>query len=412
MNDKKYWVWLQNCVGYATDFAEILDHFGSPEAVFRASTDELMECRYVSRRKALQKKIAEHDIKHAEEIVQTCSKHNIHIVTYDSDEYPCALRGIINPPMILYVRGDVDCLSADFTVAVIGSRTPCKYGEESARKIVSGLVSDYNAVIVSGGALGIDSVSHLSAINRNGKTVLVMGCGHGDGYLPENSELRKSVFMHGGALVSEYPPYFSPYQGSFPDRNRIISGLSRAVVIVEAAERSGTFSTARHAMKQNRSVYVLPGDIDSGNFAGSNQLITEGATPIFSADDVVAELVGIKRKRESVLVKSNTPFSNIGEASEYSKKNKNKAAKKQRSVHEEKEKAADAEKNIEKVKKNLPETISKNAETVYNLMSDGKCTLDELVSSSELLPAKILAALTELELEGIAEKTADAYRLL
>ena len=96
----------------------------------------------------------------------------------------------------------------------------------------------------------------------------------------------------------------------------------------------------------------------------------------------------------------------------YSKKNKNKAAKKQRSVHEEKEKAADAEKNIEKVKKNLPETISKNAETVYNLMSDGKCTLDELVSSSELLPAKILAALTELELEGIAEKTADAYRLL
>ena len=220
--------------------------------------------------------------------MELCSKHGIYIVTPDSKEFPESLKLIGKPPMVLYVRGDIECLNPKLPVAVIGSRTPCKYGEESARKIVTELVGSC-AVIVSGGALGIDSVAHRSAIEAGGKTVLVMGCGHGVGYLPENSDLRKSVYHH-GALVSEYPPYTSVSQGSFPLRNRIISGLSKAVVIIEAAQFSGTFSTAKYAIKQDKPLYVLPGDIDSGNFDGSNQLITEGANPIFSAYDIPSSL--------------------------------------------------------------------------------------------------------------------------
>ncbi len=412
MNDALYWVWLQNCVGYAGQFKELMEHFGTPEAIFRASSESLSDFEYLKRRKSLRERIEKHDLSDAEETVRICRKHSIRIITYACDKYPALLREIPDPPMILYVRGNVDCLSDGLHIAVIGSRTPSVYGEESARNIVSGLVADYGVVTVSGGALGIDSIAHLTTIDNAGKTVLVMGCGHGDGYLPENSELRKKVFSHCGALVSEYPPLHSPTQGSFPQRNRIISGLSKAVVIIEAAEYSGTFSTAKHSQKQGRELFVLPGDIQSGNFTGSNQLITEGAKAVFSADDIASHFDGVKRKNIHDGIKTNNPFDKIDEQSAFSKKSstKKRIKKSDKSVNASSDEKS--EKNIENVKKNLPETISKNAEIVYNLMSDGKCTLDELTNSCELLPAKILAALTELELEGFAEKTADAYRML
>ncbi len=407
MENKVFWVWLQRRVGFAGEYKEIINHFGTPEAVYNATEYELKELAFTKRRKALSEKLLNHDLSEAEKTVEICRKHNIHIITPDCEIFPEALKNISNPPMVIYVRGDLDCLNAECTVAVIGSRTPSKYGEESARKIVTDLVKT-SAVIVSGGALGIDSVAHSSAIEGGGKTLLVMGCGHGDGYLPENSELRKNVFHH-GALISEYPPYTQVYQGSFPLRNRIISALSKAVVIIEAAQYSGTFSTAKHAMKQGKPLYVLPGDIQSGNFAGSNQLITEGATPIFSAEDIISSFDGRKKRRDTSALKTNAPFEKINEPSRFSKKNKSKRVTRPACNGSVSEKE---EKNIENEKKNLPETISKNAEIVYNLMSDGKCTLDELTNSSELLPAKILAALTELELEGFITKTADAYRLI
>lgn len=410
MKNKVFWVWLQKRVGFAGDYKEIIEHFGTPEAIYNATEDELKSCDFLKHKKALREKILDGDLSEAEDTVELCNKHRIHIVTPDCEIFPEPLKHIPNPPMVLYVRGDIDYLNAEFPVAVIGSRTPCKYGEESARKIVTELVKS-SAVIVSGGALGIDSVAHASAIDGGGKTLLVMGCGHGDGYLPENSELRKDVYHH-GALISEYPPYTKVYQGSFPLRNRIISGLSKAVVIIEAAQYSGTFSTAKYAMKQGKPLFVLPGDIESGNFAGSNQLITDGATPIFSAKDILSSLNGDKHSREPAILKTNEPFANINEPSEFSKKNKVKRKRKTSEKVTAADKEYKNEKNIEVTVKKLPETISKNAEIVYNLMSDGKCTMDEIANNSELLPAKILAALTELELEGLIRKTADAYSLI
>ena len=406
MNNKVLWVWLQKCVGFAGDYKELIEHFGTPGAVYNATEDELKSCKFLKCKKSLREKLLDGDLSEAEGIVELCNKHHIHIVTPDSEKFPEPLKRIDKPPMVLYVRGDIDCLNAEFPVAVIGSRTPCKYGEESARKIVSGLVES-SAVIVSGGALGIDSVAHTSAIDNSGKTLLVMGCGHGDGYLPENSELRKNVYRH-GALVSEYPPYTQVYQGSFPLRNRIISGLSRAVVIIEAAQYSGTFSTAKHAMKQGKPLFVLPGDIESGNFDGSNQLITEGAAPIFSANDILYSLGMEKKIKETPKLKTDDAFSNVNEPSVFSKKSRSKRVKK---VPEKEVLPKKEEKTEAKIKK-LPETVSKNAEIVYNLISDGKCTTDEIANSSDIPPSRILAALTELELEGVIRKTADAYSLI
>lgn len=409
MENKVFWVWLQNRIGFAREYSDVLACFGSPEAVYNADEEDLCEHEFLCKRKNLREKLLDKDITEAQEKVEICLRHGVHIITPDSEDFPVALRSIPKPPMVLYVRGDVSCLKAELPVAVIGSRTPSKYGEESARKIVADLVKE-SAVIVSGGALGIDSVAHTSAIEAGGRTLLVMGCGHGDGYLPENSELRKSVFHH-GALISEYPPYTQVYQGSFPLRNRIISALSKAVVIIEAAQYSGTFSTAKHAMKQGKRLYVLPGDINSGNFAGSNELITEGATPVFSAEDILSSLEGRKKHKEASVLKTNDPFENINEASEFSKKNRTKRVIKNEKKENDTVKDEEKGKNIVSEFKKLPETISKNAEIVYNLISDGKCTMDEIASFSELLPAKILAALTELELYGIISKVADSYSI-
>ena len=348
-------------------------------------------------------RIKDEDIEKYYDTYDFCRKHRIHIITPDSKFYPEKLLEIENFPLALYVRGDYTCLNAENALGVIGSRTPSQYGEEATETIVSQLC-DNGVLIVSGGALGIDSIAHRTAIECGGKTVLVMGCGHGSGYLPENSALRRRV-AENGALITEYPPYFNVTPGTFPQRNRIISGMTSGVVIAEAAKISGTFSTARHAIKQGRDLFVLPGDIKSGNYEGSNQLITEGAKPVFSAKDIIP-WAKIKKISEP---KTGKPFENIDlEASSYKKRGKKKSSDevKTETIIEKEEKI------IQKNEKITPETISKNAEIVYNIMSDGVCDSDGIIRESGLEVRKVLSALTELEMNGIILKvSSDSYRL-
>ena len=412
MNEALYWLWLQKSIGFAEEYSEMISFFSSVKALYEASDEERKECPQLTRRKKVRERMSEYTLADAEKTVETCKKYGIRILTPADADFPEGLRDIPKAPSAIYVRGDIKCLSSALPIAVIGSRIPSKYGEDCATEVVSGLVKKANAVIISGGALGIDSVAHRTTLKSGGKTVLVLGCGHGINYLPENSDMRKEISRN-GALVTEYPPFTSASPATFPERNRIISGLSKAVVIIEAAERSGTFSTANHAIRQNRKLLVLPGDIESGNFAGSNQLVSEGrATAVFSSEGVLTAIDGEMRKEKYRGPKNNAPFKEIDRDSEYSKKFR--TVKRKKSVKADKNETEEAVQEIktEKTVKNLPETISKNAEIVYNLMSDGKCTMDEIANGSELVPAKILAALTELELEGVIRKTADAYSLI
>lgn len=396
MDNRIYWLWLQNRVGTAYDIEDLISHFGSVNSLYEAGEAELKGCTALSKRPKIRENLLNKDLTECEKIIATCEKYSIHILTPESEAYPKGLSDIRNYPAALFVRGDVSVLSNEFKISVIGSRTPSLYGEEAARKIVSGLVSSKNALIVSGGALGIDSVAHKTALENGGKTVLVMGCGHGARYLSENKELRKAVFQN-GALVTEYPPYTDVGAKTFPERNRIVSAMSKAVVIVEAADRSGTFSTARHAKRQERDLFVLPGDINSGNFEGSNQLLSEGAKPVFSAEDILSHYFPKKYRKKSVLIKDGEPFSGIEEESSFSKNAGKKREKKNQNSETEKK----TEEITENIIKNLPETISKNAVIVYNIMSDGVLSLDEIARKSFLETRKVLAALTELELEGI-----------
>ncbi len=396
MDNTLYWLWLQSRVGTGFEISGIIDHFGSVKAVFDSDENELRACPCLTHRNAVKTKLLNKNFSECEEIISTCKKYKIHILTPDGEFYPKQLLSIKNYPAVLFVRGDVTVLKKEPAFSVIGSRSPSKYGEEAATEIVSGLVREADALIVSGGALGIDSVAHRTALNAGGKTVLVMGCGHGTNYLSENSELRKSVFQN-GALVTEYPPYAQVTAKTFPERNRIVSALSKAVVIIEAASRSGTFSTARHAARQGRELFVLPGDIVSGNFDGSNRLLSEGAKPVFSCTDILSYYYPNKYQRIQVLQKDGNPFPKIDEESDFGKKARRKN-KKETDFTQTEEKREEIKENIKKI---APESISKNAEIVYNIMSDGATSLDEIARASALETGKVLASLTELELEGI-----------
>lgn len=403
MDNALYWIWLQQCWGYARKTDRFSAAFSDAKSVFDATVEERRAVFSSSFSSRMNKK----DLSKAEEILSFCKEHRIHIVTPDSEYYPKKLLNIEDYPLVLYVRGDVTVLDSELSIAVIGSRTCSAYGEEVTEKIVRGLAEN-KVTVISGGAVGIDSVAHRTAIENGSKTVLVMGCGHGYNYLPENSELRKAV-ANNGALVTEYPPFYPVDHGSFPKRNRIISGMSDGVLVTEAAENSGTFSTVNHAKKQRRTIFALPGDIISKKFDGSNQLIVEGAVPVFSGEAVL-EKYGIKTDGDS-FEKTETPFLNIEERGKTARKGK--ASSKRKSVPKETEKAENTAEKISENRKNPPEGISKNAEMVYNVMSEGESELDFITRKSGLGVGSVLAAISELEIFGVITKTSpNTYEII
>lgn len=406
-----YWLWLQECLGAYNNVSQLIEKYGDAKNFYRAGESAYKEEKFSA---VIRKRLLTNKPEDFKDRFDFCKQHKIHLITPDSEYYPPRLLDIENYPLVLYVRGDYKILNSTRTIAVIGSRTPSIYGEKAAVKIVSTLAqNDY--LVVSGGALGIDSVAHRNALESGGQTVLVMGCGHGTTYLPENSELRKAVSQN-GALVSEYPPYAPVTPGSFPRRNRIISGMSKGVVIIEAADRSGTFSTANHALSQDRDVFVLPGDIESGNFAGSNKLITDGANPVFSGEDILLYYRDIPRAKKEYRQKSGKAFEDVTAVSSYSKNLVKKVRKTKKTTQAGNEYASASEENkTEKTKNNKKislEGISKNALIVYNIMSDGICTLDDIKRESGFEISKVLVSLTELEMFSVIENDGpNKYRL-
>ncbi|MBI2046101.1 MAG: DNA-protecting protein DprA [Parcubacteria group bacterium] len=219
-------------------------------------------------------------------------------------EFPPALMEIPEPPKTLYLAGTLPPEDA-ILLTVVGSRKYTSYGKMACEKIIAGL-SGYPIAIVSGLALGIDTIAHRAAMEAGLKTIAVPGSGLGEQvlYPSSNKTLAKEIIAHGGALLSEFPSDFRATQWSFPQRNRIMAGLSRGVLIIEASEQSGTLITARLALDYNRDVYVIPGSIFSDGTRGSNALIKGGATPITSSSDMLVAL-GFETAQEHPSVKEN-----------------------------------------------------------------------------------------------------------
>lgn len=223
-----------------------------------------------------------------EEKLKTYNNHGIKIITIMDKEYPPLLRQIFEPPWVLYLKGNINLLHNRKKIAVVGSRTPTDYGRQCTHYFVTELVKN-GYTIISGLARGIDSHAHITAIKTNGHTIAVLGSGFAHIYPKEHTSLA-NLIGENHLLVSEYPPMRRPAKMNFPARNRIISGLSQAVLVVEAKEKSGSLITAQFALNEGRDVYSVPGSIFSEWSKGTNQLIQDGAKPVISIDDILEEL--------------------------------------------------------------------------------------------------------------------------
>jgi len=269
-----------------TKSRKLVEHFGSAEAVFRASLTELegTGIRAMSAQSLATGKSAELAL---EEIARAAAA-GATVLSMDDPLYPPRLKEIYDPPLVLYVRGNPEVL-IKAGIAMVGTRHPTPYGSGMAERLASDLAAQ-GLVIISGMARGVDTASHRGAIAAKGKTVAVFGTGVDVIYPKENSRLSEQILALGGALISEFPLGTFAAPQNFPIRNRILSGMSVGVLVVEAAEYSGTRITARLALEQNRDVFAVPGNVTNKNSWGPNTLIKQGAKLVATWEDVWEDL--------------------------------------------------------------------------------------------------------------------------
>lgn len=270
----KYWVWLAELPGLKGPARlALLRHFGSPEDIFFADREELLLAEDVPPAQA--KLALNRDLSIADRILAECQRLGQRILTLQDAEYPQRLRNIFDPPLVLYVKGRMPALDEEAAIAVVGTRNCTPYGSASAERLSQELAAS-GAVVVTGLARGVDAAAARGALRAGGTVVGVTGNGL-DVYYPYESQSLYDDVAAAGVLLSEYPPGTEPERSHFPARNRIMSGLSVAALVVEAPERSGALITARLALEQGREVYAVPGPISAPASVGCNRLIRDGA---------------------------------------------------------------------------------------------------------------------------------------
>lgn len=263
----------------------LLDHFSSPEEMWRAPQGALSSLPGFSA-ETVAKIVAQRSEQALDNELERARKLHVTILTVLDEDYPPLLRQIENPSAVLYMRGEPR-IDTTRTLAIVGTRRSSRYGRMMASSLAQGLAA-LGLTIVSGLAIGIDTAAHKGTL-ENGRTIAVLGSGLAHIYPASNTRLATQICEQGGSLMSEYPLTTPPSKWTFPQRNRIISGLSRGVIVVEAPQRSGALITARLAMEQGREVFAIPGNATSTASVGTNALINDGAKLVTCVDDVVSE---------------------------------------------------------------------------------------------------------------------------
>ncbi len=374
MSDRKYWVWLSLVMGAGSRTDELFCAFKNPQEVY--------ETEYAKRKltgvftpKQLERS-GTTKLSDAENILSVCDKNGWGVLTPDMKEYPAGLRKLVDFPIVLYVDGDITCVRGKVMIGVVGTRKPCNESIAIARKICTGLASA-GAVVVSGGALGIDRAAHESSMEAGGKTVCVLGCGLGTRYLLENEAMRRDI-SRSGAVISEFPPFYNANRTTFPIRNRIISGISHGVLVVEAGAKSGSLITAGCAAEQGREVFSIPGSVLTTAYTGANNLIRDGAKAVTCARDILESY--------AVMYPDRLDMSKADTVPDYE------------SV---KEKPSEPM----PVKKEMPEDLDPNAKAVYGLFGTEPLHPDDIAAESGLPMPKVISALMMLEINGLIKQT-------
>jgi DNA processing protein len=356
------WLALTMTPGIAARLsARLLEEFGSPDEIFRASLPHLESCNLPAAvAQAVHKKQA---FKRAEkELASIREIQNLHLVSWTDPEYPKTLREIYDPPTLLYVRGNLEVLS-QICIGVVGTRKPTLYGTQMAERLGRELAAR-GVVVVSGMARGIDAIAHQGAMAANGRAVGVLGTGVNVCYPKENKKLYEKV-LERGAIVSEFPLGTHPAPENFPIRNRIVAGMPVGVVVVEGAQYSGSLITARLAMEFGREVFAVPGNVTQPVSFAPNLLIRQGAKLITNGEDVIEDLPTPIR---ASLVRAEAP---------------------------------------ETEQRNLLAAASLNSseKKIYELLfTDEPVQLDDILERSGLNSSDVLATLFDLEMKGIVRQ--------
>lgn len=375
-----HWVWLGLALPPGSRLIdEILRQFPDPEEFFLAGETGIAQIGRISRADALY--IRNTELSDAEKAMETAEEYGAAVLCRNSPEYPQRLLEIETAPAVLYAKGDLSCLNKAPAIAAIGTRRISDYGRRISGVIGGGL-GKAGAVVVSGMAQGVDSACHEACLDAGGKTVAVQGCGICNVFPAENEELKERIIAS-GAVISEFAPDAKPQSSFFPIRNRIISGMSMGVCVVEAAARSGTSITARIAAEQGRKVFAVPADVLRPTSQGTLRLLRSGAIPAASAADILSEYES-EFPAEFAAAKKALP----------TQSREQKSAS--RSVPEHSPRQSDL-----RVKRAAPEGISPEAAAVYGVIGFEPLSADEISDMAKLSSGQTSAALTELEIFGL-----------
>ena len=398
------WIELAECLGArSVHFRPLIEAFGTPEAIFAASEEQLRtavpELGDAARTAILKRtKTAQ-----ANKILSYCRRTNdVHVYPFDHERYPSVFRDLLDPPVLIYCEGTLPDLDTVATVGVVGPRKPDAYGEQVAYTMSFELAAA-GAVIVSGMAEGIDGIATAAALAAGGATISVLGCGIDRTYPACHKRLRAESLLR-GAVITEYAPGTPPNGYNFPVRNRLIAALSRVVLVPEANEGSGSLITARYAVLYGREVFVVPGDITMARSAGSNQLLQAGARVALDAADVLYAVApachetlrfGDMEEASQYAALDEETLCRLGVRATSTRKERGKSKKREQPL-------AHEEAPVQKEKGSTPDLSMLDARrrAIYDALPDGKFTPDVLVTDT-LTVSDVLGTLTLFEVYGL-----------
>ena len=398
MTGAALWIWFQQIFGPASRRGEeILAFYGHPGELWGRSSRQLREDGKLTSgeiHRLVPKVEAE-----AGRIASLCRERGYGILTPDDRAYPLRLRHIQQPPLVLYVQGELGEIDNEAAISIVGSRRCSDYGREAAGHLAQQL-AQAGAVVVSGFAAGIDAAAHLGALRARGKTVAVLGCGLDVDYPSGREEMRRMIAAT-GALVTEYPPGTQPLSGNFPCRNRILSGLSLGVVVVEGNRHSGSLITAGLAAAQGRDVFAVPGSIFSPGSAAPHWLLSQGAIPAATARDILEEY--LEQYPDRILIERCQELEDSRLLDQLEEREKTRRTGPSAAPRGEKVPSKESSPPpAAREKAPPPLTLSSGQRAVYQALEEEPLSVQELMNRAQLPAREVLSALTQLEIEGLA----------
>ncbi len=406
MENMIHWIWLSLSVRAGSEsFRKLYERFGSVEGIY--SADESTLASIIGSRSHDYSALVDKNLEKAKEVLNFCRAKSVGILLYSDERFPENLRKIKNPPVLLYYRGNLPDFKSELCISVVGTRSVSEYGRKNAFYVSRDLAKS-GATIVSGMAIGIDGVALAGALSEGKATVAVIGSGIDVCYPSQHKRLAREIVKR-GCVVTEYAPGTRPNAVNFPVRNRIISGLSEAVVVIEGHEKSGAIITARRAFSQGRAVYALPGNVGQRNSEATNLLIKNGAKAFSSADDIVRDfeatqigklnpfkmLTPSSKSLMSVLTEYEVAALSPGDKVFIPSGIKRKAPKDEKSAETKPPVVDECE-----LKKKLS-GLDASLRSLYEKIPVGKSISQEYLVSEELPMRELMRALLKLEVAGL-----------